>query len=223
MSKRIVVRPTPPILTATLLGTSSQTSSPQTSSTFGGGTVHWITSTTEVRELSVDPPSQVVRAGETAVFEISTSLDSPKFRLEGLPTGFRYAISRGEGAYYLKVMTHPLSYGTFQMELEVTSGNAIERASISLTVKKAETSSATTHPQSEGTTSTSTHSVEPTPTEEMTGTSLTGRTTHIETTQPTVTVTTVVVKGGDSVLPVALGTMAAFLTLLVILLVKRRG
>ncbi len=93
--------------------------------------------------LTINPSSMRVDAGEIAVFDLCTSLSSPAFRVEDLPVGYRYVITPSGDCYKLKVFTHPLSYGRFEMTVVARSGSAEERGSLSLLVKKAETPSPT--------------------------------------------------------------------------------
>ncbi len=53
-------------------------------------------------------------------------------------------ITSDEECYRLKIFTHPLSYGKFDMSVVVSSGGVEERAPISLKVRKVETTSAGT-------------------------------------------------------------------------------
>ncbi len=190
---------------------SSESETPKKGSeTHQGETVHWLTKTTEARELEVEPRSMTVIAGEVAIFSINTSLKSPKFRIDGLPTGFRYTVTKEGGLYHLNIMTHPLSYGTFKMEVTVMSGNEVERASISLTVRKA---LSTTSTFSSRDTSLSTSSSRE---------ALTGEQQETPRGTTTFMVTTVVISKGDRTLLTALGTIAILASLLIILIVRRR-
>ncbi len=170
ISKTVIVRVSTPIITGTPIfpntitsstqseaetTSSTSTTSPSTSSSAsptatsrntqsGASTVHWHTGTTETRELSIRPSELEVNAGETAVFSLCSNLEYPKFRIEGLPTGYRYVITSDEECYRLKIFTHPLSYGKFDMSVVVSSGGVEERAPISLKVRKIKTTSAGT-------------------------------------------------------------------------------
>ncbi len=67
-------------------------SASETSTTYTPSTVKWVTSTTEVRDPYVSPSKRSVDAGDVASFKVCPSIDSPKFRLEDLPTGYRYLV-----------------------------------------------------------------------------------------------------------------------------------
>ncbi len=129
------------IETLTVVSPGSSTQSARTStSSYTPGTVKWITSTTELRELSITPSKLDVNAGDMAGFKICSSLESPKFRVENLPAGYRYLITEEGDCYRLKIFTHPLSYGGFDIGVVAYQGNVEERSSIWLMVRKAKTS-----------------------------------------------------------------------------------
>ncbi len=135
-----------------------------------------------------------------------------------MPTGYRYVISKEGSCYRLKIFTHPLSYGRLDMTLVVRSGGSEERADFSVLVRKATTSATAGAGGTSGPTS-------PIPTMEMgTGTGGSFSPSQLTRSSPSpqvVTVTTVVEEpGGDLLLP--LGGIAGVLTLLVVLMIKRR-
>ncbi len=194
-------------------------SSTTTSSTYSPGTVKWITSTTEVRELSVDPSKREVDAGDIATFDLCTSLDSPKFRVEDLPVGYRYIVSKGGECYKLKIFTHPLSYGTFEMGVVAYQGNVEERSTVTLTVRKVETTTSASE-----TTETTTGS--PTQQSSVKPTLETRQTSQAPQSIQTTSIVTVVKTVPEESFPLteALGALTAALGLaLIILLVRRRS
>ncbi len=115
--------------------TTTSTSTTETSSS-SSEEVHWITSTTQTGSLQISPDSQEVKAGETAVFTINTTLNSPTFKLLDMPVGLRYTVTGGNGTYLLRLKTSPLFRGTYSMRIEATSGNVVESGSILLKVLK---------------------------------------------------------------------------------------
>ncbi len=159
-----------------------------------------------------------------AHYDFCTPLSNPSFRIEGLPTGYRYVISKEGSCYRLKIFTHPLSYGRFDMTLVVRSGGSEERADFSVLVRKATTSAASA--PSPAPSSTPTSSIETTQENpqrsEWTGQLPTSSTTALTLT-PAVTTVTVVEESSPEYM-IALGGLAGMLAILTILLlaVRRR-
>ncbi len=162
---------------------------------------------------TIDPASQVVDAGQIARFNVYSSLSSPKFELRNLPTGYRYLISREGDHYLLRIFTHPLSYGTFDMTLVIRDGKEEESLPFSLTVRRATTtgqasSTAYTTPVVSGTRETAQPETTTTWTQEG---------------KQVTTVITIVKEERSPVEPLALGGVVATLLALLALLLKRRG
>ncbi len=168
--------------------------------------------------LTINPSSMRVDAGDIAVFDLCTSLSSPTFRVEGLPTGYRYVITPSGDCYKLKVFTHPLSYGRFEMTVVARSGGAEERGSLSILVRRAETSSpATSYTSTE-------QPPAPSPTLEGTVSEEVIQTTSTRATEaPPVTVVTVIKKEKPPIeLLAGSGVALLLVVLLALLLVRKR-
>ncbi len=205
-------------LTVVSPGSSTQSAGTSTSS-YTPGTVKWITSTTESRELSVTPSKLDVDAGDVAGFKLCSSLESPKFRVENLPAGYRYLITEEGDCYALKIFTHPLSYGRFSIGVVAYQGNVEERSSISLVVERAEPSSS---PREGANGSVTTrNSVSPTQEAQQTHTS---SSTEFSPSVLTANVTSVGYTQHEKGYPLneVLGMLAAILGLILILLLFRR-
>ncbi len=123
--------------TSTTTTASAETSG--SSSGSGPGGVNWITSTTRTGNLRVDPSSQEVEAGGMATFTLITTLDSPRFRLPGMPADLRYTVTGENGTYLLRLKTSPSSGGTYRVRIEAISGNAVESGIVLLKVLRGST------------------------------------------------------------------------------------
>ncbi len=166
--------------------------------------------------LSVSPHSMEVEAGDVASFDLCVGSSSPTFSLEGLPTGYRYVITSSGDCYKLRIFTHPMSYGRFDMTVVVKSGNAEERRGISLTVRKAQPQSSSTSSSPLPTTSTQMRN-----TPEQSQSPQTGE--QAAATPSTVVTVVTVVKEEPSTGLLAIGGLAGLLgLLLVVALLKRR-
>lgn len=199
-------------------GNTSSTST-KSASTYSPGTVKWITRTIEVRDLNVNLSKREVNAGDIAAFDLCTSLDSPKFRVKDLPVGYRYIVSKGGECYKLKIFTHPLSYGTFEMDVVAYQGNVEERSTITLTVRKVKTTTSLGE-----TTKTATGT--PTQQSSVKPTLETQQTSQAPQSVQTTSIVTVVKTVPEKSFPLteALGALTAALGLaLIILLVRRRS
>ena len=229
MSCGLTVRVQPPeIITATLVLTETTSQSTSTSRT---RTTTWTpASTTQTQEttattgstLTVTPKILEVTAGDTAWFNITTSLSSPIIRVENLPTGYRYVITKGEGVYFLRIFTHPYSYGRFDISVIAESGGVELSESVRLIVKERritqttqETQKTEIETQGEAITSTSVETSAP-------EVELTISPTIRETAPPVVTTITVVKEEHPLITDIALGGLAGILVLLLILLLVRR-
>ena len=129
-----------PTLTQTSTSaTTSETTSvgqPQASPSVTSPTQTQETTATTGSTLTVTPKILEVTAGDTAWFNITTSLSSPIIRVENLPTGYRYVITKGEGVYFLRIFTHPYSYGRFDISVIAESGGVELSESVRLIVKE---------------------------------------------------------------------------------------
>ncbi len=168
--------------------------------------------------MSVTPTDLEVTAGDTARFNISTSLSSPKFEIEDLPTGYRYVITGGNGTYLLKIFTHPYSYGRFDVKVIARSGGVELSQGIRLVVRERTTTRSTQSTQSTvGGSGSSTMSTEARPSDETPGTFPTGSSARIT------TVTQVIIKKEEGgYLNTAIVSMALILALLMAVLLLRR-
>ncbi len=219
------------LITATLVLPTSTTSSTARGATTSETTTSqgFTSSSPEVRGLLLSPASQEVNAGDIAVFDLCTNLSSPSFRIFNLPTGYRYIITpTTQGCYKLKIFTHPLSYGRFDMAIIAGSNEQEERQEFSLTVRKAVTSSPRSNSISSSPTLTSgapTSSLPPSPATQEQGrpTNSTGRLSTTGRPQTTTIVT--VVKKGEPLTTTLLvtGSFVALLLLLIILLLRKKG
>ncbi len=177
-----------------------------------------IQGSTTSRGLSLNPSFEEVDAGDVAHFDLCIDLDNPSFRLEGLPTGYRYVVSRAGNCYKLKVFTHPLSYGRFDMALVVRSGDIEERADFSVLVRRSTSSS--TGAMGTGSTIPST-SIPGGNAETSSKPSSSPSPPQSSQAQTVVTVTSVVEEPSEDFL-LPLGGLAGVLALLAVLLIKRR-
>ncbi len=199
----------------TLVETTSSSESSSTSTTFSPGTVKWITKgKPESVEIGVDPEEVEVNAGEVARYSISVPFSGGKFRLEGLPSGFRYLLtpSGSEGQYTLKVFTPFSAYGVFRMRIRVEGQGRVGEHDLKLIVRKG--------------TSTSTQASEsPTTSEERVSSTATPEAPATATSSSKEAVTTVITTVVSrspyylALLPVA----AALLAIIAVLVLRRRS
>ncbi len=224
----IIIPPPPPqptsmppwLFTSETTSTSTRTSGSHTRTSESNTT----SSPTQIG-LSLNPTSQEVDAGKVASYDFCTSLSNPTFGVEGLPTGYRYVISKEGSCYRLKITTYPHSYGRFDMTLIVRSDGNEERAGFILMVKRATGSSTITGGSEESKShapSNSTPSLglgNGTRASERVSASSLFSPSSPPATAPVVTVTTVVEEPSVDFL---LGGLAGVLALLVIILLLRR-
>ncbi len=127
----------------TFVGTASRSGGTSTT-TFSPGTVKWITEEgPESVEIGVNPEEVEVTAGEVARYSISVPFTGAKFKLEGLPSGFRYLLvpSGSEGVYTLRIFTPLSAYGEFHMKISVEGQGKAGVHDLKLIVRKRATTS----------------------------------------------------------------------------------
>ena len=197
----------------------AQTSSPQTQSGMGEATQEGSTVTSK-RALSLDPLSREIYAGDSASFNICTELSSPIFRVEHLPTGYRYVITPGEECYELRVMTHPSTYGEFEITVVARSGDIEEEGRISLMVRKKAASCTTPSAPQPATPAVNTPTAQE-HTQSPTSVASPQPTARFDTGEPTTTIVTVVKKGESTDLLAAAAVVGVLVILAALLLLRR--